>query len=70
LLNKLTGGFEPNTGQSGVKPDGEVCANTRPSNLKKYVYLHSYNQKMISNNVSNEHNKHVHAVIFTEVICI
>ena len=25
---EVTDGFEPNTGQSSVKPDWEVCANT------------------------------------------
>jgi hypothetical protein len=27
---ELTGSYEPNTGQSRVKPEGELCANCGP----------------------------------------
>jgi hypothetical protein len=32
---EVTGSLEPNTGQSSVKPEGELCAKIRPSNFKK-----------------------------------
>jgi hypothetical protein len=35
IRTELTCSFEPNTGQSSVKPEGELCANTSQSAFLK-----------------------------------